>query len=154
MTVRVVMTVWEAETEKMCFDPIAHIRREEVVDLRTPLPLLCLELCAAMCNLKYLHLIGVDPTFFMGPNVHGSHTPGKGPLRSFYSISIIRPVLSGGDLSPFIDFLAHRAAVGNRVTSLGIDDFPNMDADVVESISRVVKVFGEVENHDYDHVCY
>ena len=107
-----------------------------------------------MCNLKYLHLIGVAPsTFFLEPNVRGSHTPGKDPLCSLYPILITRPALSGGNLSPFIDFLAYRAAVGNRITSLGIDGIPNMDADVIESISHV-EVFGEVENHDYDYVYY
>ena len=90
----------------------------------------------------------------MEPNVRGSHTPGKDPLRSLYSTSMAQPALSGGDLNPFIDFLAHHAAIGNRITSLGIDGIPNMDSDVIESISRVVEVFGEVENHDYDYVCY
>ena len=152
MTVRAVMTVWEAETAKICFDLIAHSSREEVVDLRTPLPILHSE---ELCNPKYLHLIGVDPsTFFMEPNVHDSHTPGKDPLHSLYSISIIRPALSGGDLSPFIDFLSHRAVVVNRITSLRIDDFSNMDADTVESIPYMVEVFGEVENYGYDYVCY
>ena len=90
----------------------------------------------------------------MEPNVRGSHTPSKDPLRSLYSILVTRPALSGGDLSPFIDFLAHRAAVGNRVSSLGVDGFPDVGAGVVGGVSRVVEVFGEVENHDYDYVCY
>ena len=147
MTVEVVMSRnLEEGEEKIGFDLIAHIPLEEVVNLRTTLPILrSEELCVGMCNLARLSLFGADvSTFFVEPEIRGSHTS-KDLLPSLDSISITRSILSGGDWGPFTGFLARRATVGNRIYSLKIDGFPHMDTDVIERISRVVEAFGHVD---------
>ena len=77
ITVRVVMsgTPEKAETEKMASDLVMHIPREQIIDLRTTLPILhSEELYVGMRNLIRLLLDRVDlPTFFVEPGVYGSH---------------------------------------------------------------------------------
>ena len=45
----------------------------------------------------------------------------KGFLPSLDRVFITQPTLSG-DWSPFTDFLSRRAAFGNRISSLKLDD--------------------------------
>ena len=138
--------VLEERAEETGFDLIAHIPRKEIASLRTTLPILrSEELCVKMCNLVELHLGDVDmSTFVVESDIREPHTP-KDLLPSLASISITRPVLSGGGWGPFMDFLARRAAVGNRISSLKIGGFSHIDTDVVEKMSRMVGVFGDVD---------
>ena len=103
-----------------------------------------------MCNLTHLHLDGIDvSTWFAGPEVrepHGFKDLLRG-LRSI-SISISKPTLSGGDWSPLTNFLARRAAVGNRISPLGFHRYSRMGEGVVESIKREVEIFEERESHE------
>ena len=124
--------------EKIGLDLIAHIPWEEVVNLRTTLPHPTLGGTVRQdVQPGALHLVDMDvSTSFVEPDVRGSQTLND-LLPSLDSISIIRPVLSDGDWGPFIDFLTRRAAVSNRISSLKIDGFPYMDADVVERILRM-----------------
>ena len=147
MTVEVAMNkILEERAEETGFDLIAHIPRKEVASLRTTLPILrSEELCVKMCNLVELHLGDVDmSTFVVESDIREPHTP-KDLLPSLASISITRPVLGGGGWGPFTDFLARRAAVGNRISSLKIGGFSHIDTDVVEKMSRMVGVFGDVD---------
>jgi hypothetical protein len=104
----------EEEADKACFDIIAHIPWEEVVDLTTTLPILhSEELCVQMGNLTRLHLKEVDlSTWFVVPAIRDPNIF-KDLLRGLRSISITGPSLSDGDWSPFTNFLTRRAAVGN-----------------------------------------
>ena len=135
-------TLGEEEAEKLGFELTTYIPRDEVGDLRTTLPILrSEELCVEMCNLKDLSLVGVDlSTLFTEPEGHGPHAS-ENFLRGLDSIRIIRPVLSGGDWSPVTNFLSHRAAIGNRISSLRFNDCPWMDDDEVERIECVVEDF-------------
>ena len=147
MTVEVAMNrVLEERAEETGFDLIAHIPRKEFASLRTTLPILhSEELCVKMCNLVELHLGDVDmSTFVVESDIREPHTP-KDLLPRLASILITRPVLSGGGWGPFMDFLARRAAVGNRISSLKIGGFSHIDTDVVEKMSRMVGVFGDVD---------
>lgn len=62
-------------------------------------------------------------------------------LRGLDHITINRPTLGGGDWIPFKNSLSRRGAVGNRISSLRLDEYPHMDEEVVESIERAVEVF-------------
>jgi hypothetical protein len=88
-------------------------------------------------------------TWFAGPEARESHGF-KDLFRGLRSISISEPTLSGGDWSPLTIFLARRAAVGNRISSLRLHCYPRMEEDVVESIKREVEVFewGSYEEND------
>jgi hypothetical protein len=135
------------EADKLCFDVIAYIPQEEVVEVKTTLPILCSEnLCVQMCNLAHLHLDHVDlSTWFVEPVTREPHVF-KDLLRGLRSISITRFGLSGDDWSPLTNFLARRAAVGNRISSLSVRGYPPMGKDVVESIRRTVEVFEDMES--------
>jgi hypothetical protein len=137
------------KTDKLCFDVIAHIPQEEVVEVKTTLRILrSEELCVQMCNLAHLHLDGVDlSTWFVEPDIREPHVF-KDLLRGLHSISITRPGLSGDDWSPLTNFLARRAAVGNRIYSLRLNHRLRIGEDVAESIRRVVGVFEDVESDD------
>ena len=148
-------TVGEVDIEKMCFDLIPQIPLEEVVNLRTTLPILrSEELCVEMCNLVHLCLSDIDmSTFFVEPDVPKSHAH-KDLLRSLNSISIIQPILNGGDWGPLMDFLTRRAAVGKQISSFRIDGFPRIDTSMIERISCVVEDFGDVKRDEYDYDGY
>ena len=137
------------EADKLCFDVIAHIPQEEVAEVKTTLPILhSEELCIQMCNLAHLHLDDVDlSTWFAEPDNCGSHVF-KDLLRGLRSISITRSGLSGDDWSPLTNFLARRAVVGNRISSLSLRGCPPMGEDVIESIRRTVEIFEDVESDD------
>ena len=93
-----------------------------------------------MCNLTYLHLEGINvSTWFAEPEIHEPYVF-KYILRRLRSISISEPSLSGGDWSPLTNFLARRAAVGDRISSLKLHCYPRMGEGVVESIRHVVEV--------------
>jgi hypothetical protein len=142
MTVRgkTTMTLGGESADKLCFDIIAHIPQEEVVDLTTTLPILrSEELCIQMCNLTCLHLEEVRLSWFAVPDVREPHIF-KDLLPRLRSISMIGSRL-GGDWSSFTDFLTRRAAVGNRISSLRLCGYPHMGGDVVESVKRAVDVF-------------
>ena len=153
MKVSVVMggTPKKGETEKMASDLVRHIPREQIIDLRTTLPILYLEeLCVEMRNLTRLLLDRVDlPTFFVEPGVYGSHVF-MDLLHSLDHIVIIAPTLSGGDWSPLTDFLSRRAAAGNPISSLWISCRPHMDEDVAGNIKRAVKGFKHEGSDDGD----
>lgn len=101
-----------------------------------------------MCNLSYLFLIEVDlSTCFVESDARGSHAF-KDLLPSLDYIEIIDPSLSGGNWSPFTNFLSRRAAAGNQISSLCLGCHPPMDEDVVESIGRAVKVFEDEGSDD------
>ena len=130
------------EADWLCFDLIAHIRREQVTRLETNLPILRWEeLCVAMRNLTHLHLTDVNlSTWFAELAVCGPQAS-KELLRGLTHIVITRATLRGGDWSPLTNFLSRRAAVGNRISSLRLTGHPYMEEGVVESIKRVVEVF-------------
>jgi len=140
----------EEEADQLCFDTIAYIPWEEVIELITPLPILhSEELCVQMSNLTRLHLGAVDlSTWFIEPDFHEPHTF-KDLLRGLDSISIIKPSLSG-DLSPFTNFLSRRAAVGNPISLLRLSYHPHMGEDVVERIECAVKDFEGDDGDDGD----
>ena len=138
-------TLGREEADKLCFDIIAHIPLEEVVEVITTLPILHSEkLCVQMCNLTRLHLVDADlSTWFVEPDACEPHVF-KDLLCGLRFVTIANPSLSGGDWSPFTNFLAHRAAVGRRVSSLSLSSYPSyprMSEGVVESIRRAVEVF-------------
>ena len=137
------------EATRLGFDIIAQIPREQVFILHTSLPILrSQELCVEMCNLTYLCIEDADlSTLFMEPIVREPYTP-KDLLRNLDRIAFIWPVLSDGDWGPFIDFLSHRAAAGNRISSLRLKHHPYMDRGVVESIGHVVGVFENVKGRE------
>jgi hypothetical protein len=139
----------EAEADQLCFNIIAHIPLEKVVDLTMPLPILrSEELCVGMCNATHLHLEDVDlSTWFVEPDTREPHVF-KDLLRGLRSITITGPRLSGGDWSPLTNFLARRAAVGNQISSLSLSRHPRMGEDVVESITRAVEVFEDDGSDD------
>jgi hypothetical protein len=139
----------EEEAEKLFFDVIAHIPQEKVVRLTTGLPILrSEELCVQMCNLTHLHLYQVDLSrWFVEPDTRKSHVF-KDLLCGLRSITIIEPRLSGGDWSPLTNFLTRRAAVGNRISSLSLSDYPHMGEGVVESIRRAVEDFEDEGSDD------
>jgi hypothetical protein len=139
----------EEEAERLFFDVIAHIPQEKVVRLTTGLPILrSEELCVQMCHLTHLNLNQVDLSrWFAEPDTRKPHIF-KDLLRGLHSISIIEPSLSGGDWSPLTNFLTHRAAVGNRISSLSLSGYPHMGEGVVESIRRAVEAF---EDGGSDH---
>jgi hypothetical protein len=131
----------EEEVGKSCFDVIAHVPLEKVVHLKTALPILqSEELCVQMRNLTHLRLNDVDlSTWFVEPNTREPHIF-KDLLRGLRSISVPRYRLSD-DWSPFTSFLTRRAAVGNRISSLSVPYYGDMDEDVVQSIRCAVDVF-------------
>ena len=143
-------TLGKEEVEKIGFDLIAHIPREQVINLQTTVPILrSEELCVEMCNLSYFFLIEVDlSTCFVESDARGSHAF-KDLLPSLDYIEIIDSSLSGGNWSPFTNFLSRRAAAGNQISSLCLGCHPPMDEDVVESIGRAVKVFEDEGSDDY-----
>jgi hypothetical protein len=61
-------------------------------------------------------------------------------LRGLRSISTSDPSPSG-DWSTLTDFLACRAVVGNRISSLSLSGYPHMGVGAVESTKRVVGFF-------------
>jgi hypothetical protein len=136
------VTLDKEEADKLCFDIIAHISQEIVVDLTTTLPILrSEELCIQMRNLTRLHLEGVDlSTWFVEPGIREPHIF-KDLLPGLRSISITNSSLSGGDWGPFTNFLTRRTAIGNRISSLRLCGYPHMDEDVVESIKGAVNDF-------------
>ena len=83
-----------------------------------------------------------------GASYSGPHTS-KEILPSLDHITITRPTVSGGNWDPFVDFLSRRAAFGNRISSLKLSDYLDMDENVVEGIKRVVKAF-QGEGNDED----
>ena len=116
-----VYTILGVEYEErvgLCFDLIAHIPQEQIINLETTLPILrSEELCVGMRNLTCLRLI------------HPDH------------LDILCPTLGRGDWTPLTSFLTRRAAVGNRISLLTLDDYPRMCPEVVESIERAAEVF-------------
>ena len=153
MTIDMAMseTPGKEEAEKICFDLITHIPREEISDLRTTLPILhSEELCVEMCNLTHLRLVGVDlATFFVEPDARGPHAS-KDLLPSLDSITIIRPLRSSSDWGPLVHFLTRRAAVGSRISSLRISSLRNREegADVTQCILPVVDDLGDVDSDE------
>jgi hypothetical protein len=141
------VTLGEEEADKLCFDIIAHIPLEEIVRATTGLHILRLEeLCVRMHNLTHLELEQVDLSkWFVEPDTCEPHVF-KDLLRGLRSITITESRLSG-DWTPFMNFLARRAAVGNRISSLTLGCYPRMGDGVAESIMHVVGVF---EEWDYD----
>jgi hypothetical protein len=143
MTVGVTTSVilGKEEADELCFNVIIHIPQEEVVEIKTTLPILrSEELCVRMCNVTHLHLGSVDlSTWFVEPDIREPHVF-KDLLRGLRSISIIGSDLSGGDWSPLTNFLTRRAAVGNRISSLRLDHL-HMGESVVENIRGAVEVF-------------
>ena len=150
MTVDVVRggALGKKEAEQIGLDLIAHIPREQVINLQTALPILrSEELCVEMRDLTYLHLVEVDlSTWFIESDIHGPHTF-KELLPSLDRIMITWPSLTSGDWSPFTNFLSRRAAVGNKISSLRLDCHPHMDDDVLETIKCAVKTFEDKESH-------
>jgi hypothetical protein len=132
----------EEEADKLCSDIIAHIPKEEIIEVITAsLPIIrSKELCIQMYSLTYLHLEGITvSTLLAEPEIHEPHVF-KDILRGLHSISISEPSLSGGDWSPLTNFLVRRAAVGNRISSLKLHCYPRTGESVVESIRHVVEV--------------
>ena len=132
----------DAESERLGLGLIAHIPLEQVTSLQTSLPILrSEELCVEMCRLTYLRLVGLDlSTWFIEPNIRGSHTFEE-LLRGLDHIEIVQPVLGRGGWSPLTNFLTRRAAVGSRIASLKLVEYPQIPPEVVESIKREVTVF-------------
>jgi len=130
------------EADRLCFDLIAHIRRDQVTSLQTNLPILRWEeLCVEMNNLTHLYLVDIDlSTWFVELGIHKPRASKK-LLHGLNHITITRPTLGGGDWRPLRNFLSRRAAVGNRISSLKLTGHPRMDEDVVRSIECVVDVF-------------
>jgi hypothetical protein len=135
-------TLGEEVTRGLCFDIVAHIPLEEVVQLKVTVPILRSEqLCARMCNLTHLCFDGADlSTWFVEPDIYEPHVF-KDLLPELRFLTITHPSPSGGDWSPLTNFLACRAAVGNRIYSLRLVDYPRIDEDVLENIRRAVEVF-------------
>jgi len=146
MTAIISTSLEDDEADRLCFDLIAHIQREQVTSLQTNLPILRWEgLCAEMNNLTHLYLVDIDLSkWFVELGVRRSHGLNE-VLRGLNHIVITRPTLGGGDWRPLTNFLSRRAAVGNRISSLKLTGHPRMDEDVVRSIEYVVDVF---ENED------
>ena len=138
----------KGEAEKRVSDLIMHIPREQIIDIRSTLPILHSEkLCVEMRNLTRLQLDIVDlPTFFVEPGVLGPHAF-MDLLHSLDHIVIFAP---RGDWSPLTNFLSRRAAAGNPISSLRLFDCPLMDGDVIGSIERAVKVFEREDSGDGD----
>jgi hypothetical protein len=133
----------EEEAHKLCFDIIAHIPQEKVVEVVTStLPILrSEELCVKMCNLARLNLSRVDLSMsFVEPELCEPHVF-RELLPGLRSIWISDPILSGGDWSPLTNFLNRRAAVGHRISSFSLSGYPHMGEDVAESIRGAVEVF-------------
>ena len=133
----------EEVTRGLCFDIVAHIPLEEVVQLNAVgLPVLRSEqLCARMCNLTHLCFDGADlSTWFVEPDIYQPHLF-RDLLPELRFLTITHPSPSGGDWSPLTNFLTRRAAVGNRIYSLRLVDYPHIDEDVVKNIRRAVEVF-------------
>ena len=139
----------EEEADKLCFDIIAHIPQEEIIEVSTTLPFLrSEEPCIQMCNLTHLELKGIDvSTWFVVPKIRKPHVF-KDILRGLRSISISEPSLSGGSWGPLTTFLARRAAVGNRISSLRLHGYPRMGEAVVQKIRNTVEVFEEWEYYE------
>jgi hypothetical protein len=146
------MSVTPEEVGKLCFDMIAHVPLEKVVDLTTSLPILrSEELYVRMRNLTHLHLDQVDlSTWFVAPDTREPHIF-EDILRGLRSISISYPSLTDGDWSPLTSFLTRHTAVGNRISSLKLSRRPHMDEDVVESIRRAVDIFEDGGSYDGSH---
>jgi hypothetical protein len=138
------VTLGEEEAHRLCFDTIAHIPQETIATVTTALPILrSEELCIGMCNLAHLQLEGINvSTWFVEPEIHEPHDL-KDLLRGLRSISISEPSLGGGDWSPLTNFLARRAAVGNRIHSLRVSCHPPMGDAVVKGIMRMVDILQE-----------
>jgi hypothetical protein len=143
------VTLGEEEADKLCFDTIAYLPQEKVVNLSTTLPILrSEELCVRMCSLTHLHLEDVDlSTWFIEPDTREPHAF-KDFLRGLRHIAITNPRLSGGDWSPLTNFLTRRAAVGNRISTLRLSGYPPMDKGVIESIRHKVEAFEDGESGD------
>ena len=148
------------EVERRVFGLTTYIPREQVIDLRTTLPILrSQESCVKMRNLTRLHLEGVDLYIcFVEPEICGSHKFEE-LLPSLDHIVITKPTLSGRGWSPLTNFLSRRAAVGNRISSLRISCRPHMDEDIAGDIKRAVTVYeddgsDENEGSGWDEVGY
>ena len=139
----------DREADRLGCDLIAHIPLEQVASLQTHLPILHWEeLCVGMRNLTHLHLVDINlPRWFIE-----SHAQ-KELLRRLNHIVITRPTLRLGrcDWTPLTDFLFNRAAIGNRISSLKLTgDHRFVDNEVVGSIERVVDVFEDEGENEYD----
>ena len=142
-------TIPEEEVSTLCFDMIAHVPLEDVVYLKTALPILrSEEICVRMRNLIHLHLEWVDLSmWFVEPDTREPHIF-KDLLPGLHSILISSCTLSGGDWSLLVNFLARRAAAGNRISSLKLNYHPRMGKGVAESIRRTVGVFEDGGSYD------
>jgi hypothetical protein len=140
------MTLREEEADKLCLDVIAHIP-QEVGEGTTTLPSYDWRSYAS----KRVDL----SKWFVEPDTRKPHIF-KDIFRGLRSIAITRPALIGDDWGPLMNFLARRAAVGNRISSLSLRGYLPMGEDVVESIRRAVEVFedGGSDIRDYDSDSY
>lgn len=134
----------------MCFNLIAHIPLERVIYLQGSLPILhSEELCVKMYNPTCLHLLNADlSTWFVGSDTCGPHAH-KEPLPSLEHITITGPAFRD-DWNPLTNFLSHRAAVGNQISSLRLCVHPHIDDGVADSIKRVVNFFKEGYSDEED----
>jgi len=138
------------EAEGLCFGLAARIPREQVTRLQTTLPILrSEELCVEMCYLTHLRLNGVDlSTWFIEPETRGPRTF-KDLLRGLDRIEIVSPTLGHDGWNPLTNFLTRRAAVGSRISSVKLVNYPEMSPEVVEGIKRVVTVFRGRDGDDH-----
>jgi len=138
----------DKEADRLCFDLIAHIPREQITSLQTNLPILRWEeLCVEMHNLTQLHLVEINLSIWFTELVAPGPPASQELLPDLDHIVITKPRLGGGDWSPLTNFLSYRAAVGKRISSLRLFRHPRMDEDVAGSIKRVVDIF-ENEGRD------
>ena len=122
--------------EKAFLDLIAHIPREEIVDLQACWVLMAMEeISAQFANLTALYLHEIPP-----PVLFPKSNPG-GVFPSLKRVFLGRPAVNDGDWSPLVTSLVRRAAYGNRLDTLEISDSPHMCAKVANGIRSVVRRF-------------
>jgi hypothetical protein len=128
------------EANTLCFDIIAQIPQEKIVDVTTDLPILHSELRAQMRNLTHLHITDMNlRTWFTAPAIQETHVFWK-VLPSLHSITISRA--RGDDWGPLREFLARRAT-RNQIPFLILRDCPYMNRDAARGIRPLVGEFQE-----------
>ena len=129
------------EADQLCSTLIEQLPLNEVVYLRTTVPVMTLEgPCFGMTNLIKLHLEDqYAPTWFTGPHF-GEFRTHEEPFPSLKYLSISRHALSPGDWRPFIAFLSRRACIGRRIASLVMECWPNVPLEE-EGIRNAVEHF-------------
>jgi hypothetical protein len=122
--------------EKVSLDLVAHTPREDIVYLQALRQLVTSEaISTQFTNITTLHLYDIPLSALFPESNRG------GIFASLERIFLDMAVVDGGDWTPLVTSLAHRASCGKPLDTLEIYNSPHMCTQVVEGIRGVVRKF-------------